>query len=165
MSKGAPEDFDVRKLSPFPRTEDGQASFLKIGGAFRSHVDLAVDLRPVDDRDNQQFVAYRDRESILSSGAMGHPGDYAELGNSDSRRIGKLISPGELHGSAGKIESGNPAVRAASRDSDDQRGSDRLVAETLVRDDLRMRLAVLHGGAIMAFAGMLGACATALNLR
>jgi 1,4-dihydroxy-2-naphthoyl-CoA hydrolase len=42
---------------------------------------------------------------------------------------------------------------------------DRVVAEMLVRDDLCTRPAVLHGGAMMAFADTLGACATAINLR
>jgi 1,4-dihydroxy-2-naphthoyl-CoA hydrolase len=41
---------------------------------------------------------------------------------------------------------------------------ERLTAELLVRDDLCTRPAVLHGGAIMAFADTLGACATTLNL-
>jgi 1,4-dihydroxy-2-naphthoyl-CoA hydrolase len=40
----------------------------------------------------------------------------------------------------------------------------RVTAELFVRDDLCTRPAVLHGGAIMAFADTLGACATALNL-
>jgi 1,4-dihydroxy-2-naphthoyl-CoA hydrolase len=40
---------------------------------------------------------------------------------------------------------------------------DRVVAEMLVRDDLCTRPAVLHGGAMMAFADTLGACATAIN--
>jgi len=42
---------------------------------------------------------------------------------------------------------------------------DRVVAEMLVRDDLCTVPAVLHGGAMMAFADTLGACATVLNLR
>ncbi len=42
---------------------------------------------------------------------------------------------------------------------------DRVVAEMLVRDELCTRPAVLHGGAMMAFADTLGACATAINLR
>ena len=42
---------------------------------------------------------------------------------------------------------------------------DRVVAEMLVRDDLCTRPAVLHGGAMMAFADTLGACAAAINLR
>src|SRR5258707_10753034 len=37
-------------------------------------------------------------------------------------------------------------------------------AEMTVREDLCTRPAVLHGGAIMAFADTLGACATTLNL-
>ena len=41
---------------------------------------------------------------------------------------------------------------------------ERLTAELLVREDLCTQPAVLHGGAIMAFADTLGACATALNL-
>src|SRR4030081_358689 len=41
---------------------------------------------------------------------------------------------------------------------------DRVVAEMTVRDDLCTRPAVLHGGAIMAFADTLGACGTVLNL-
>jgi 1,4-dihydroxy-2-naphthoyl-CoA hydrolase len=40
---------------------------------------------------------------------------------------------------------------------------DRVVAEMLVRDDLCTRPAVLHGGAMMAFADTLGACATAIT--
>jgi 1,4-dihydroxy-2-naphthoyl-CoA hydrolase len=39
-----------------------------------------------------------------------------------------------------------------------------VTAELLARDDLCTRPAVLHGGAIMAFADTLGACATTLNL-
>jgi 1,4-dihydroxy-2-naphthoyl-CoA hydrolase len=39
-----------------------------------------------------------------------------------------------------------------------------VTAEMLVRDDLCTRPAVLHGGALMAFADTLGACATGLNL-
>jgi 1,4-dihydroxy-2-naphthoyl-CoA hydrolase len=42
--------------------------------------------------------------------------------------------------------------------------SDRVTAELLVREDLCTRPAVLHGGALMAFADTLGACATVLNL-
>ncbi len=38
-------------------------------------------------------------------------------------------------------------------------------AEMLVREDLCTRPAVLHGGAIMAFADTLGAAATVLNLK
>ena len=41
---------------------------------------------------------------------------------------------------------------------------ERVTAELLVRDDLCTIPAVLHGGAIMAFADTLGACATVLNL-
>jgi len=41
---------------------------------------------------------------------------------------------------------------------------DRVVAEMNVRDDLCTRPAVLHGGAIMAFADTLGAAGTILNL-
>ena len=41
---------------------------------------------------------------------------------------------------------------------------ERVTAELLVRDDLCTRPAILHGGAIMAFADTLGAAATALNL-
>jgi uncharacterized protein (TIGR00369 family) len=41
---------------------------------------------------------------------------------------------------------------------------ERVTAELLVRDDLCTRPAVLHGGAIMAFADTLGAGATTLNL-
>jgi 1,4-dihydroxy-2-naphthoyl-CoA hydrolase len=41
---------------------------------------------------------------------------------------------------------------------------ERVTAELVVRDDLCTRPAVLHGGAIMAFADTLGGCATALNL-
>ncbi len=41
----------------------------------------------------------------------------------------------------------------------------RVVAEMLVRADLCTRPAVLHGGAIMAFADTLGAAGTILNLR
>lgn len=42
---------------------------------------------------------------------------------------------------------------------------ERVVAEMLVRDDLCTTPAILHGGAIMAFADTLGACATVLNLK
>jgi 1,4-dihydroxy-2-naphthoyl-CoA hydrolase len=42
---------------------------------------------------------------------------------------------------------------------------ERVTAELAVRDDLCTRPAVLHGGAIMAFADTLGAAATILNLR
>jgi uncharacterized protein (TIGR00369 family) len=41
---------------------------------------------------------------------------------------------------------------------------DRVTAELLVREELCTRPAVLHGGAIMAFADTLGAAATILNL-
>jgi len=41
---------------------------------------------------------------------------------------------------------------------------DRVVAEMAVREDLCTRPAVLHGGAIMAFADTLGAAGTILNL-
>ena len=41
---------------------------------------------------------------------------------------------------------------------------DRVVARMSVRDDLCTRPAVLHGGAIMAFADTLGAAGTILNL-
>ena len=41
---------------------------------------------------------------------------------------------------------------------------DRVTAELLVRDELCTRPAILHGGAIMAFADTLGAAATILNL-
>ncbi|HKV54250.1 MAG TPA: PaaI family thioesterase [Candidatus Binataceae bacterium] len=41
---------------------------------------------------------------------------------------------------------------------------DRVTAELTVRDDLCTNPAVLHGGAMMAFADSLGACATVLNL-
>ena len=41
---------------------------------------------------------------------------------------------------------------------------DRVMAEMPVRDDLCTRPAVLHGGAIMAFADTLGAAGTVLNL-
>jgi 1,4-dihydroxy-2-naphthoyl-CoA hydrolase len=40
-----------------------------------------------------------------------------------------------------------------------------VTAEMKVRDDLCTRLAVLHGGAMMALADTLGGCATSLNLR
>jgi 1,4-dihydroxy-2-naphthoyl-CoA hydrolase len=48
------------------------------------------------------------------------------------------------------------AFTAASRE--------KVVAELAIRDDLCTRPAVLHGGAIMAFADTLGAAATVLNL-
>jgi uncharacterized protein (TIGR00369 family) len=41
---------------------------------------------------------------------------------------------------------------------------DRVVAQLVVRDELCTRPAVLHGGAIMAFADTLGATGTILNL-
>jgi uncharacterized protein (TIGR00369 family) len=41
---------------------------------------------------------------------------------------------------------------------------DRVTAELTVRDDLCTTPAILHGGAIMAFADTLGAAATILNL-
>jgi uncharacterized protein (TIGR00369 family) len=41
---------------------------------------------------------------------------------------------------------------------------ERVVAEMTVRDDLCTRPAVLHGGAVMAFADTLGAAGTILNL-
>ena len=41
---------------------------------------------------------------------------------------------------------------------------DKVVAEMVVREDLCTRPAVLHGGAIMAFADTLGAAGTILNL-
>jgi uncharacterized protein (TIGR00369 family) len=41
---------------------------------------------------------------------------------------------------------------------------ERVTAELLVRDDLCTNPAVLHGGALMAFADTLGAAATILNL-
>jgi 1,4-dihydroxy-2-naphthoyl-CoA hydrolase len=42
--------------------------------------------------------------------------------------------------------------------------SDKIVAEMTVREDLCTRPAVLHGGAVMAFADTLGATGTILNL-
>ena len=42
---------------------------------------------------------------------------------------------------------------------------ERVVATMLVRDDMCTVPAILHGGAVMAFADTLGACATFLNLR
>ena len=42
---------------------------------------------------------------------------------------------------------------------------DRVTAELVVRDELCTTPSTLHGGAIMAFADTLGACATVLNLR
>ncbi|MGH8013643.1 MAG: PaaI family thioesterase [Candidatus Binataceae bacterium] len=42
---------------------------------------------------------------------------------------------------------------------------ERVTAEMVVRDDMCTRPAILHGGAMMAFADSLGAFATVLNLR
>jgi 1,4-dihydroxy-2-naphthoyl-CoA hydrolase len=42
---------------------------------------------------------------------------------------------------------------------------ERVTAEMVVRPELCTNPAVLHGGALMAFADTLGACATVLNLR
>jgi len=42
---------------------------------------------------------------------------------------------------------------------------DRVVAEMLVREEFCTTPATMHGGAIMAFADTLGACATVLNLK
>jgi 1,4-dihydroxy-2-naphthoyl-CoA hydrolase len=42
--------------------------------------------------------------------------------------------------------------------------ADRIVAQMTVREDLCTRPAVLHGGAVMAFADTLGATGTILNL-
>jgi uncharacterized protein (TIGR00369 family) len=42
---------------------------------------------------------------------------------------------------------------------------ERVVATMLVRDDMCTRPAILHGGAVIAFADTLGASATLLNLR
>ena len=41
---------------------------------------------------------------------------------------------------------------------------DKVIAEMLVREDMCTRPAILHGGAVMAFADTLGAAATFLNL-
>lgn len=41
---------------------------------------------------------------------------------------------------------------------------EQVTAEMMVREDLCTTPAVLHGGAIMAFADTMGACATVLNL-
>jgi 1,4-dihydroxy-2-naphthoyl-CoA hydrolase len=41
---------------------------------------------------------------------------------------------------------------------------DKIVAEMIVREDLCTRPAVLHGGAVMAFADTLGAIGTIINL-
>lgn len=43
--------------------------------------------------------------------------------------------------------------------------AERVSAEMIVREDMCTRPAVLHGGAMMAFADTLGGCATSLNLR
>jgi 1,4-dihydroxy-2-naphthoyl-CoA hydrolase len=43
--------------------------------------------------------------------------------------------------------------------------AEKIVAEMTVREDLCTRPAVLHGGAIMAFADTLGATGTILNLK
>jgi uncharacterized protein (TIGR00369 family) len=43
-------------------------------------------------------------------------------------------------------------------------GTERVVAELIVRDELCTRPAVMHGGAIMAFADTLGAAGAILNL-
>jgi 1,4-dihydroxy-2-naphthoyl-CoA hydrolase len=40
-----------------------------------------------------------------------------------------------------------------------------VTAEMTVREDMCTRPAILHGGAVMALADTLGACATSLNLR
>src|ERR1700726_3990015 len=40
-----------------------------------------------------------------------------------------------------------------------------VTAEMKVREDMCMRPAILHGGAMMALADTLGGCATSLNLR
>ena len=42
---------------------------------------------------------------------------------------------------------------------------DRVTAELIVREELCTNPAVLHGGAMMALADSLGACATVLNLK
>src|SRR5215216_2422039 len=42
---------------------------------------------------------------------------------------------------------------------------ERVTAEMMVREELCTTPAVLHGGAIMAFADTLGACATVINLQ
>ena len=42
---------------------------------------------------------------------------------------------------------------------------ERVTAEMTIRPELCTNPAVLHGGALMAFADTLGACATFLNLR
>ena len=43
--------------------------------------------------------------------------------------------------------------------------ADRVVAEMLIRPELCTTKTILHGGAIMAFADTLGACATVINLQ
>lgn len=45
-----------------------------------------------------------------------------------------------------------------------EQGSDRVVAEMPVREDLCTANSILHGGAFMAFADTVGAVATVLNL-
>jgi len=42
---------------------------------------------------------------------------------------------------------------------------ERVTAELVVREDLCTTLATIHGGALMAFADTLGACATVINLQ
>jgi uncharacterized protein (TIGR00369 family) len=42
---------------------------------------------------------------------------------------------------------------------------ERVVAEMIIRDDLCTTRETVHGGAIMAFADTLGACATVINLQ
>jgi len=42
---------------------------------------------------------------------------------------------------------------------------ERVTAEMLVREDLCTTKTTVHGGALMAFADTLGACATVINLR
>jgi uncharacterized protein (TIGR00369 family) len=42
---------------------------------------------------------------------------------------------------------------------------ERVVAEMLIRPELCTSRSILHGGAIMAFADTLGACATVINLQ
>ena len=43
--------------------------------------------------------------------------------------------------------------------------ADKVTAEMIVREEICTSPTILHGGAIMAFADTLGACATSLNLR
>jgi uncharacterized protein (TIGR00369 family) len=43
--------------------------------------------------------------------------------------------------------------------------ADRVVAEMLVKPELCTAQSILHGGAIMAFADTIGACATVINLQ